>query len=179
MAVSIGTRDRSKMQFGAGEIYVADGGTVTIGSSFGDEITQTALTTLLSSFSYLGTLLQNPNYQTDPQTVSQIYSADPEIVHEVQHQSRITAEFGVTEMDNTMVNVMIARAEAGTLTDFMFIRTQDEGDIVNFIRNVPFTVALDKSHTWEDVEKLTINVDVVTTQLKKIVGQKLINNTPS
>ena len=48
MAVSIGTRDRSKMQFGAGEIYVADGGTVTIGGSFGDEITQTALTMLLS-----------------------------------------------------------------------------------------------------------------------------------
>ena len=179
MAVSIGTRDRSKMQFGAGEIYVADGGTVTLAGGFGDEITQSALTTLLSSFSYLGTLLQNPNYQTDPQTVSQIYSADPEIVHEVQHQSRITAEFGVVEMDNTMLNTMITRAEAGTLTDFLFIRTQDEGDFVNFIRNVPFSVALDKAHTWEDVEKLNIRVEAVTTQIKKIVGQKLINNTPS
>ncbi len=174
MAISLGTRSRDNMRFGAGNVYIAEGGTVSVGASFGDSITAAALTTLLSSFSLMGTLEQNPRISSEAISVSEIYNTDPDIIYDRQHQSRVKVDFSVVEMDNTMINTLISRAEAATLTDFLFVRSTDVGDMVSFVRNIPFSVEIIKNHSWETIEKALVKVNALTFSLVKIYGQKTI-----
>jgi hypothetical protein len=174
MPISLGTRNRANIKWGPADVYIAEGATIDAPAAFGETITAANLATLLSSFTLLGKLEENPALATDPEVVTEIDSDDSDIIYERHHQSKISAEIGVAEVDNDIANAMITRMEAATKTDFLFIRTQAVGDYVLFIRNVPFSMQVIKNHTWEDIEKLIIRIAVKTTSLVKVIGQKKI-----
>lgn len=177
MAIILGTRSRANIRYGPADVYIAEGGTIALPTVFGETITQAALTTLLGNFSQVGILERNPIIISDPVTIELIDSDNSELNYEVQHRTQVRVELKVAELDNTIANALIARAEQSEKTDFLWLRTQDAGDYINFIRNVPFTYLFEKNHDWEDIERMIIRVFARVTEIKTVHGQWQIVET--
>ena len=128
----------------------------------------------MADFSLLGHLRQNPELKTTPVGVNKLDSVDT--YFEVQHASEVEAILECVEVDNTLANLLLARAEAHTKTDFLWLRTQVIGDYISLLRNVPFTLGLANTHSWEEIESLTIKVKGRTPNIHDYVGQKLITS---
>lgn len=174
MAISLGTRSRTNIRWGPGEVYIAEGATIGAPTDFGEEITQSALTTLLGSFHHLGSLEENPRIETDPLPQSQIDPGDDDVIVQRQHQDEVKAELTIVEIDNDMVNEMLGRYEGATRTDFLWLRSTEIGDYIGYLRNVPFLLAMRREHRWEEVERMLVTVQAKTTQIKLVHGQKKI-----
>jgi hypothetical protein len=171
MPISLGTRSRDNIQYGPVEIYIAEGGTIAAPADFGTDKTVSEMATLLSSFTRVGELLENPTITSDPVSNRIVDPDNPEVIPEVQHQSEVTATLVVVEMDNDILNALIARAEAGSKTDFLWLRQNTAGEVADYLRNVPFLVALRKDHSFSEVKKMEITVNALTDKLKTVTGQ--------
>lgn len=176
MPITLGTRSRANIRFGPAQVYIAEGGTLSVPTSFSEGITPSALTTLLSSFSYLGNLEENPKIESEPLPLELIDGTDAEISYEVHHRDEIRCELKVAELDSTIANILVSRYEAGDKTDFLWLRGTSIGEYINFICNVPFLLTLQKNHSWGDIEKMIVRLRVMTFEIKKVHFQKFITD---
>lgn len=170
MPINLGTRNRSNIKWGPANLYIAPGATVGTQVDFGETITPSAFTTLLANFTYMGKLEENPRIETIPITKEAI-TAIGEFAA-MQYRSRTRAEIVVAETDNTILNALISRAQARQLNDFLWYRSAAEGDYCSFLRNVPFAIGIEKPHSWEDIEKAVITVDVEGSAIQTYFFQK-------
>jgi hypothetical protein len=172
MPISLGTRSRSNIRWGPATVYIADAGTISAITDFGEEITDAALTTLLTSFDNIGSIKEDPGVETTPISRDLLHSAGNFFAR--QHQSRIEVELVIGEVDNDIANELIDLAEAGTKVDLLWVRTEAAGDYIHFLMDVPFLIEVKKPARWDDIEHLVLRVDGTTKNIKNFFGQKKI-----
>lgn len=174
MPIILGTRSRAFIRYGPAQVYIAEGGTAAAAANFGGTIDYSDLETLLVSFSWLGTLEKNPVIKSEPLAQEFIDTDNDTISWQAHHRDEIAVEMKVAELDNTIANALISRYENKDKTDFLWLRKLEAGDYVNIIHNVPFLLALEKNHTWDDIEKMIIRVSAKGAVIKNLHSQLLI-----
>ena len=178
MPIDLGTRGRNNIAWGPADVYIAEAQTIAAPAAYAAQILEADLATLLADFTYIGTLGPEPYLQTDPVPANVIQS--PGVHWQVQHAHKIEGRIILLETDISIVNELVDMAEALTHVDFLFLRSQDPGERVAFLRDVPFTVATERKNSWKDVDRLTIDIAGQVKQLHEAIGQwTIFEDVPS
>ena len=169
MPIDIGTRGRQHIAWGPADVYIAAAQTISAPAAYAAQIIEADLATLLADFSYIGTLGPEPYLSTEPVAANVIQS--PGVYWQVQHAHKVEGRIILLETDISIVNEMVDMAEALTHIDILFLRSQDPGERVAFLRDVPFTVSTERKNSWKDVDRLIIDIAGQVKNLAEAVGQ--------
>ena len=169
MPIDLGTRGRNNIAWGPADVYIAEAQTIDAPAAYAAQILEAELGTLLADFTYIGTLGPEPYLATEPVPANVIRS--PGVYWQAQHAHKVEARIVLLETDISIVNELVDRAEALTHCDFIFLRSQDPGERVAFLRDVPFTVSTERKNSWKDVDRLIIDIAGQVKNLAEAVGQ--------
>ena len=171
--MAIGTRDIANIRFGIADVYMGSAESLDLQANFGDEIEQSILDTHIAAFENLGELGKGTMITSKSNTVDLIYL---DMVAKVHNQHTVRAEIECVEVDNDIVNDLMTAAEAKTRKDFFWLRENAIDEYVNYLRNVPFTVEVEKEHSFEKIERIRIIVEVIVGNIYDAFGQLKITS---
>lgn len=156
MPIVLGTRGRSNIIWGPAEVYIADGGTLSAISSYGNTMTKANFDTLLASFEHLGTIGKSPMIKHKPFTRDLIKAIG---VHWAAAKGwLIEAEATLFETDTTLADELIGLVDANTDVDFLFVKGSAVGDHFFSFRSVPFTLESEINNQWEKIELMKLRI---------------------
>jgi hypothetical protein len=170
MPIVLGTRSITNVRAGAADVYIADGGSLTLNANFGYSLSDLQWNTLIALFTRVGTIEETPRVKSDPISVNLISNGT---VHKVQKGHRVSSSFGVVELDNTNIEALRNLIDNSTLIDVLFIRPGQT--YVSFLRNVYPQIAIDKPFSDEAIEKATMSFEFATDTLTGAIGQIFIS----
>lgn len=173
LPVSLGTRSTDNIKAGPVEIYLADGGTISAPGAFSLNIGHTTFAALLANFSHAGTVIGPAPVRTGAKSENVITA--PGYNWAGHHLHQIDVEFLIGETDSTILNALLARAEAKTETDFLFVKGGGGiGDSALFILGVIFLIEIDAENTFEAADRARVKISGTAAALADILGQYLI-----
>lgn len=171
MAVGLSTRSGTNVVTGAVAVYMADAGSITLETAYGASMTLADFATLLGGFEIAGSIEKDPAGGFDPIEYDMVDSNGNE--GKGQIASTVKLEIDLQETDNTLVNALLALAEARTQIDVIVVRNTGlaVGDRATFYRSVYFTVAKMDKHSHEAPDLVHLKIEMKVKNVKSVHGQ--------